>query len=176
MRERLWVRARGGEPRSGPGARPPAAVRTQRPPPPRAGKDLRVVVRVSGRRNLPALHESGDSRPGATLDGPDLRPASHLPSPGRVAELWGGALVLAEPKPSLCHAQRGFTFSPLIPPPLLSLRESRMLCSPVGCLWRHPSDPRRRPQHPKLKEKRVSPPALVGGCPEVPNFSPNRRR
>lgn len=38
------------------------------------------------------------------------------------------------------------------------------------------SDPQRRPQHPKLKEKRVPPPALVGGCPEVPNFSPNRGR
>lgn len=77
--------------------------------PPRAGEDPRVAVRVSGRRILPALHESGVSRPRAILDVLDLRPAPRPSDPGRDAELRGRAQVPAEPKPSRCHAQRELT-------------------------------------------------------------------
>lgn len=77
--------------------------------PPRAGEDPRVAVRVSGRRNLPALSESGVSRPRAVLDVRDLRPAPRPSEPGPDAELRGRAQVPAEPKPSRCHAQRGLT-------------------------------------------------------------------
>jgi hypothetical protein len=76
---------------------------------PRAGEDPRVAVRVSGRRNLPALRESGVSRPRAILDVRDLRPAPRPSDPGPDAELRGRAQVPAEPKPSRCHAQRGLT-------------------------------------------------------------------
>lgn len=81
------------------------------------GKDLRVAVPVSGRRNLSALHESGDSRPEAILEVRDVCSAPRPSDPGPDAEL----RVPAEPKPSRCHAQRELTlFSPLSCLPTLS--------------------------------------------------------
>lgn len=97
---------------AGPGARPPAAVRTQRLPRLHVpGEDPRVAVRVSGRRNLRALHESGVSRPRAILDVRDLRHAPRPSHPGPDAEQRGRAQVPAEPEPSRCHAQSGLTLS-----------------------------------------------------------------
>lgn len=95
---------------AGPGARPPAAVRTQRPLRLHVrGEDPRVAVRVSGRRNLPALHESGVFRPRAILNVRDLPHAPRPSDPGPDAEQRGRAQVPAVPKPSRCHAQRGLT-------------------------------------------------------------------
>lgn len=144
--------------------------------PPRAGEDRRVAVRVSGRRDLPALRESGVSRPGAILNVPDLRPAPRPSDPGPDAELRGRAQVPAEPKPSRCHAQRGLTlfFFLILPTHFHQGNPGRPAVLRVVPGDTPPTlggDPT-----PKVKRERVPPPALVGGCPEVPNFSLSRGR
>lgn len=168
-RERPQVWARRGAPRpawrASSGRSQDAAVAA----PPRAGEDPGVAVRVSG---------GGTPCPEPSRGCGTFSPHRVLPpSPGRGAGLRGRAQVPTEPKPSRRHARRGLTLPPLRILCPHSLQENP---GPSAVLRVIPDDTPPtlggESQNPKLKEKRVTPPALVGGCPEVPNFSPSRGR
>lgn len=186
-RGRRWMAGLAGAPgglyetwrsSAGPGARPPAAVRTQRPP--------RLHVRGKTRESRCGCPEEGTCQLCANLGSPGRDPfymcwtfVLHRVLPTRVPTQSCGAARRSPRSPNPARATHNVDslfFSSLIPTTHFHRgNPERPAVLPVvpGDIT---SDPRRRPQHPKLKEKRVSPPALVGGCPEVPNFSPNRGR